>query len=322
MSIKKTSKKETNKARYSFRWSLLHPRHWSTWAGLLLFFIVTLMPMSVLDRLATRLGKFVAAKNKKRFNIASTNLALCFPEKSKAEIEQMTIEHFQVQFRSILHYYIIWWRPISLVRKKIVKSGFEQIEGYRQQGKNIIILLVHSVGLEFAGTAVSLDYDTIAPYKQVRNPVIDWMIANTRLRFSGEHSGKLFTRDDGFRPLIREVRKGRVLVYLADEDLGAKNSIFVPFYGVPKATLPVLGRLAKSCNAVVLPCVSCYMATDKNYAIKLLPAIKGLPSGDDKTDSINMNKAIESAINHCPVQYFWTLRYFQTRPEGEASVYD
>ncbi len=314
--------KETNKDRYRFRWSLLHPRHWLTWLGLLLFFIVTLLPLSVIDRLALYLGKWVATKNKKRYNIASTNLALCFPDKSKTEIEQMTLQHFQLQFRSILHYYIIWWRPISAVRKKIVKSGFEQIEDYRAQGKNIIILLVHSVGLEFAGTSVSLDYDTIAPYKKVRNPVIDWLIANSRLRFSGERSGKLFTREDGFRPLIREVRKGSVLVYLADEDLGEKNSIFVPFYGVPKATLPVLGRLAKSCNAVVLPCVSCYEAEDRQYAIKLLPAIEGLPSGDDEIDSVKMNEAIESAINQCPLQYFWTLRYFQTRPEGEVSVYD
>jgi lauroyl-KDO2-lipid IV(A) myristoyltransferase len=72
----------------------------------------------------------------------------------------------------------------------------------------------------------------------------------------------------------------------------------------------------------VLPCVSCYLPEKKSYSIKLLPKIENLPSGDDETDSVNMNKAIERAINHCPVQYLWTLRYFQTRPEGEVSVYD
>jgi lauroyl-KDO2-lipid IV(A) myristoyltransferase len=47
-----------------------------------------------------------------------------------------------------------------------------------------------------------------------------------------------------------------------------------------------------------------------------------LPSGDDERDSLRMNKAIETAIKQCPIQYLWTLRYFQTRPPGEASVYD
>ncbi len=314
--------KENNKERYRFRFALLHPRNWPTWIGLAAFFIVTLLPMSFADWLGCRLGEFAASKNKKRFNIAATNLSLCFPKKSAAEIEQMTIKHFQAQFRSVLHYHILWWRPIFMVRKKIVKTGFEQIEDCRKQGKNIIILLVHSVGLDFAVSAISMDHNTVGPYKKMRNPVIDWVMANARIRFGIKQGGKLFTREDGLRPLIREVRAGSVMIYLADEDLGEKNSIFVPFYGVPKATLSVLGRLAQTSKAVVLPCVSCYEPDNKHYAIKLLPKIEGLPSGDDETDSLAMNKAIESAIDQCPAQYFWTLRYFQTRPEGEASVYD
>ncbi len=316
------SAKGSNKDRGCFRLSLLHPRHWLSWSGLGLFFIITLLPLSLIDSLGCRLGKYAAAKNKKRFNIVKTNLSLCFPEKTAPEIEQMTIEHFQAQFRSVLHYFIFWWRPISIVRKKIHKTGFDQIEDCRKQGRNIIVLLVHSVGLDFAGAAISMDYEAVAPYKQLRNPVVDWVMANARLRFSRKHGGKIFTREDGLRPLIREVRKGKILIYLADEDLGEKNSIFVPFYGVSKATLPVLGRLAKSCNAVVLPCVSCYEPDNRRYAVKLLPEIEGLPSGDDGIDGLKMNEAIELAIEQCPIQYLWTLRYFQTRPEGEASFYD
>jgi len=155
----------------------------------------------------------------------------------------------------------------------------------------------------------------------MKNRVIDWLMAYGRSRFGRKHGGKLFTRDDGLRPLIRETRKGKVLIYLADEDLGPENSIFAPFYGVQKATIPVLGRLAKSCNAVVLPCVSCYEAKDQRYTITLLPEIEGLPSGGDEIDTLKMNQAIERAIEYCPVQYLWTLRYFQTRPPGENSVY-
>ncbi|VAW50952.1 hypothetical protein MNBD_GAMMA06-1625 [hydrothermal vent metagenome] len=318
--------KKTGKNKYRFRLLLLHPRNWLTWISLGLFFIITLLPLSLIDALSFRLGKLAASKNKKRFNIAVKNLALCFPKKTTQKIELMAMQHFQMQLRSVFHYFILWWRPVPVVQDIIIKIGFEKIEKYRQQEKNIIILLVHSVGLEFAGAAIAFDYDTVAPYKKMRNPVINWMVANSRLRFSksynGKHGGKLFTREDGLRPLIREARAGKILVYLADEDLGEKHSIFAPFYGVQKATLPVLGRLAKLCDAVVLPCVSCYDSTSKKYQVKLLPAIQGLPSGNDETDSLKMNEAIESAVNQCPVQYFWTLRYFQTRPEGEKSVYE
>ena len=316
------SVKSSNQDRYRFRIALLHPRYWLTWLGLGLLFIVTLLPLSMVDWLGCRLGTYAARKNKKRFNIAKTNLSLCFPEKSNAEIELLVREHFQSQFRSLLHYAISWWRPVSMVRKKIHTTGFEQIIRYQQQGKNIIVLLTHNVGLDFAAASISMDYVANAPYKAMRNAVIDWKMANGRLRFGARFGSKLFTRDDGLKPLIRETRAGKILIYLADEDLGAKGSIFAPFYGVPKATIPVLGRLAKSCNAVVLPCVSCYQAEQRRYEVKLLPKIEDLPSGNDEADSAFMNKAIEQAINQCPVQYLWTLRYFQTRPEGEASVYE
>ena len=308
--------------RYRFRVTFLHPRYWLTWFGLFVFFMVTLLPMSFTDWLACRLGSFVSRKNRKRFNIVKNNLTLCFPEKSEVEIEDMVDEHFQVQYRSLIHYYLLWWRPASVVRKKLSITGFEKVSQYQSQGKKVIIMLVHSVGLEFAVAAIAFQFELNGPFKSMKNPVIDWLVASGRMRFGEKFGVQLFTREDGLRPLIRETRAGKVLVYLADEDLGRKNSIFVPFFGVQKATIPVLGRLAKACDAVVLPCVSCYDAENRRYSVTLLPAINGVPSGDDEKDALAMNQSIEQVIDFCPVQYLWALRYFKTRPTGEASIYE
>lgn len=316
------SVKESNVHLYRFRMELLHPKHWLTWMGMGVYFIFTLLPMPVIDRAACRLGEFAADRNKKRFNIAKTNLSLCFPEKSEDEIEAMVLEHFRVQLRSAMHLFIVWWWPVFMVRRKIVRQGFEQIDHFKNQGKQIIVLLCHSVGLDFAVAAVSMDYNTSGPYKPMRNKVIDFLFTHARTRFGARFGGKLFTREDGLRPLIRETRAGKVLVYLADEDLGMKNSIFAPFFGVSKATIPVLGRMASSCNAVVLPCVSCYDPKIRKYRINMLPALEDFPSGDDRVDATAMNRAIETCVLECPEQYLWTFRYFQTRPEGEAPVYE
>ena len=314
--------KDSNQDRYRFRLSFLQPRYWLTWLGLCVFLFFSLLPMPILDWLGSRLGSIAARSNKKRFNIVSTNLSLCFPEKSSGEIEEMVEANFQAQFRSLVHYCILWWKPTSLVRNRIHKSGFEQLVQYKEQGKQVIILLLHNVGLEFAIAGISMDYPSIGPYKPIRNPVLNWLIAKGRLRPGRATGAKIFTREDGLRPLIRETRAGKILVYLADEDLGADRSVFVPFFGVAKATVPVLGRLATSCNAVVLPCVCCYQRKSRQYEVTLLPEIKNLPSGDDERDSLSMNQAIERAIEQCPVEYLWSLRYFKTRPPGEPSVYD
>ena len=177
---------------------------------------------------------------------------------------------------------------------------------------------MHSVGLEFAVTALSMHVAAGGPYKAMRNEVIDWLVARGRKRFGT----RTITREAGFRPLIKDTRAGRVLIYLADEDLGEDVSVFAPFFGVQKATVPVLGRLAKSCDAIVLPCVSCYDEKRHKYVVKLLSPIEDFPQGDDIADATAMNNAVEIAVRQCVVQYFWTLRFFQTRPAGEVSVYE
>ena len=209
-----------------------------------------------------------------------------------------------------------------MVRKRIVREGFEQIDRYKDQGKQVIVLLCHSVGLDFAVAAITMDYNASGPYKPMRNEVVDFLFTHARTRFGARYGGRLFTRDDGLRPLIKETRAGKVLIYLADEDLGKERSVFAPFFGVSKATIPVLGRMAKACNAVGLPCVSCYDAKLKKYRVKLFPAIEDFPGGDDVVDATAMNIAIEQTVLECPEQYLWTFRYFQTRPEGEAPVYE
>ena len=316
------SVKESNVHLYRFRAGLLHPRHWPTWLGLAVYFLFTLLPMRVLDSTGGRLGEYVARKNRKRFKIATTNLSLCFPEKDDQQIGHMVLANFRAQLRSAMHLFIVWWWPVFMVRRKIVREGFEQIDHCRTRGKQVIILLCHSVGLDFAVAAVTMDHNASGPYKPMRNEVIDFMFARSRMRFGSRFGGKLFKREDGLRPLIRETRAGKVLSYLADEDLGLENSVFVPFFGVPKATIPVLGRMARACNAAVLPCVSCYDPEVRKYRVRIFPALEDFPSGDDVVDSAAMNRAIEQAVLECPEQYLWTFRYFQTRPKGEPPVYE
>jgi len=107
----------------------------------------------------------------------------------------------------------------------------------------------------------------------------------------------------------------------ADEDLGADTSVFAPLFGVPKATIPVLSRLAKQCDAAVVPCIACYDETERCYVTRLLDLDEDFTAYDDAQSALRMNAAIELTVQQCLAQYFWTLRLFKTRPEGEEPVY-
>jgi lauroyl/myristoyl acyltransferase len=301
----------------AFRLALLHPRYWADWLVIGILFIIAWLPDFVTALLSHVIGGYVSPNNKKRRHLATVNLRLCYPEKSETEINAMLRTHFIEHIRALLTYSRLWFYPQFLLRRKLLVEGFEQIDSYRDQKRNIIILLSHSVGLDVAIASISMRYGANGPYKHARHPVFDWLIANRRIRYGGT----IFPREDGLRPILRATRMGNPLVYLADEDLGNERSIFAPLFGVQKATVPVLGRLAKSCDAVVIPCICCYDQQQKRYKTTLLPPIDNM-SGDDAGDTLAMNQAIEKTIALCPAQYYWSFRLFKTRPPGEASYYE
>jgi len=52
-------------------------------------------------------------------------------------------------------------------------------------------------------------------------------------------------------------------------DLGPVNSIFVPFFGVPTATIPMVSRLARVAGAKVVMAVT--EMTDDGYILHIEP---------------------------------------------------
>ncbi|MCW9012566.1 MAG: lipid A biosynthesis acyltransferase [Gammaproteobacteria bacterium] len=295
----------------------LKPQYWSTWFFLVLSYLIFLLPNKLVDLLGNCLGDLLRKINKKRLAIAYKNLDLCYPEMSENERQFFLKNHFRAQMRSILHYGFILWGSKKSLQKRIEFQGQENIDAAIAAGHNVIVMTIHSVGLEAAVSALGRAYSVSGPFKSMKNPVADWIVARARSKFGT----LIYTREAGLRPIIKDVRSGCVMCYLPDEDLGKERSIFVPLFDVPKATIPVLGRLAKSCRAKVFPCVSCYDTAQAKYQVHILPPLDNFPLGDDQLDTQTMNQAIEQLINICPEQYFWTLRLFKTRPEGEQRFY-
>ncbi len=69
----------------SFNRSLLHPRYWLTWLGIIVLYLLVLLPYPVIYRLGTALGRLSMSVLKRRARIADRNLQLCFPNMSEAE---------------------------------------------------------------------------------------------------------------------------------------------------------------------------------------------------------------------------------------------
>jgi len=101
--------------------------------------------------------------------------------------------------------------------------------------------------------------------------------------------------------------------------LGARDSVFVPLFGVTAATVTSLPRLAKAAGVPVVPWV-CRLVPG-GYELQVLPPWEHYPSGDDLQDARRMNAELEACIRAMPGQYHWLHRRFKTRPAGEPPLY-
>ena len=155
-------------------------------------------------------------------------------------------------------------------------------------------------------------------YQAQSNPVFDAAVRKGRQRFGGS---ELFTRRDSAKPLIRAIRQqGLGFFNLPDMDFGIKDAAFVPFFGVPAATLLAPSRMARLLGMTVQPVVA-EMRASGGWRVRFLPPLAAWPTDDAEADTLRMNQWIEGEVRRNPAQYFWVHKRFKTRPAGEAPVY-
>ena len=74
-------------------------------------------------------------------------------------------------------------------------------------------------------------------------------------------------------------------------------------------------------HAAVLPAVTVLDEETGCYQFEVQPALEDFPVSDELENMKKMNQLIEQLILKAPDQYMWSLRLFQTRPDGAPSPY-
>jgi KDO2-lipid IV(A) lauroyltransferase len=158
----------------------------------------------------------------------------------------------------------------------------------------------------------------VSIYSRQKNAYVNRLLERYRTRF---HPVTLLSRQDGIRGAIREMQRGLPFYYLPDQDYGPRDSVFVPFFGVPAATITGLARVARLAGAAVVPVVTRMLPGGAGYEVRLYPAWEDFPTDDPVADARRMNAFIEDRVREMPEQYNWVHKRFKTRPPGDAKFY-
>jgi lauroyl-KDO2-lipid IV(A) myristoyltransferase len=303
-----------------------HPKYWGTWSLLSLLFIFSYCPVRLRDRFAATVANFIYSKKflNKRKKIAFTNLSLCFPEYTEEDKDLLMRKNIKALAQITLSLGELFWRSQEHILNRTNITGEHYITDAEKQGKSIIFLGPHCYGVDFAGVAGinARGYPLSSMFNDYKNPIFDWFVTNYRTRFThAMGKGTLYHRSEGLKPVIKSLRDKVHFYYLPDEDHGRSESIFTEFFATQKATLPIIGRLAKLGRAVVIPFYTSYNDKTAKYDITFHAPIEGIPSSDELTDTQLMNQAIEKLIDEDRSQYMWTLKLLKTRPTVGEKIY-
>lgn len=285
--------------------------------GIFILWLLHFLPLSVLAGIGNALGLLLYTVAGERRRVADINLRLCFPEMSEAERAALVKRTFQSFARSFIERSLLWWASAERIQGYIRVEGLEHYTHAQAQGQ-VILLAPHFVALDVGGSWLIQHVDLVSVYSNQKNKLFHEMLLRGRSRFGNQ---KLYARQQGLRPVIKAMREQRPFYYLPDQDLSIKDGVFVPFFGVPAATLTTVPRLAEMTGAKVVPCISKMLPGGQGYEVRFYPAWEDYPTGDAIADTRRMNAFIEDRVREMPEQYFWLHKRFKTRPEGEERFY-
>ncbi len=250
-----------------------------------------------------------------RRHVTLANLRACFPQMAETERKRLGRRTFRSLARAALDHSVLWNADRATIERYIRVEGEHHL--LDPANRPVVVIAPHFVGLDAGGVRANTLVRGASIYSRQKNPVWDEWLLKARKRFSDP---VLIPRQGiDMRGVIRAVRDGFPLYYLPDMDLGPANSIFVPFFGVPTATIPMVSRIARMTGAKVMMAVT--EMTNEGYVLHFEKPWQDFPGLSVEDDTARMNRELERWVLRMPEQYFWTHKRFKTRPDGEPSIY-
>jgi KDO2-lipid IV(A) lauroyltransferase len=277
------------------------------------------LPLSVQAMLGDGLGRALHFLGRGRRRVARRNVQLCLPELGAAERRALVRQHFRWLGHSMVERALLWYASPERLRRLIHVEG--DVKLAERSARPVMWLVPHFVALDAAGSATQLfqSRPVGSIYQAQSSPVFDAAIRAGRTRFG---QGAIFARADTALPLVRAIRRGHAFFNLPDMDFGLKDAAFVPFFGVPAATLLAPSKMARALDMIVQPVLAEMLPSGRGYRVRFLEAWTDWPTDDPEADTLRLNQWIETQVRASPAQYLWVHKRLKTRPPGEPSLYD
>jgi KDO2-lipid IV(A) lauroyltransferase len=254
-----------------------------------------------------------------RGRVVRDNLARAFPELSPKERRRLRSRYYVHLGRWAIESLRVGWSSEAVTALDFTVEGQEHADALiaaRDAGEGgFIVVSGHMGSWETMGVLVAEQVPLSAIAKPLHNEYLNDHISRSR---AGAKLQIIFTLRVKVREISERIRKGEVVVFVADQD-ERQFGTFVNFMGQPTSTARGPAMMALRTGRPILPCYT-YRLKGHRHQIVIFPPIWPPDSPEVVDQAVQamtqeFTERLESIVRLRPEQYFWIHRRWKTRPE-------
>jgi len=283
---------------------------------LLVIGFIKLLPFPLAVRFGGFLGSLAYKIDKRHQGITRDNLRSSFKDKPPEEIERIALAVFRN-----FGYSIIEFIRSGRYGKKPLEHFFDirNYESYQRaldKKRGLLLLTGHCGSWELLAMAQSIRKPPIGIVaRPLDNPYLEGAVSGVRTRYGNYLIGK----SGGMKDILRALSQNSAVGILLDQNVTAREGVFVDFFGRPACTNKGLALIAARTKSPVVPAFIRRVGIDR-HVIHIGEEIPLIETGDKEADIIAntqaYTRAIEDFIREYPDQWFWMHRRWKSKPEG------
>jgi len=292
------------------------PKHWPTWLGFALLWLLSRLPYDTQLLLGRQLGKLAWIALPSRRQVTEKNLALSLPELSPDERTQLARKVYSHVGMSIAEGASLWFRPVSFFEDRFTLEGHEHLDKALALNKGVILLQAHFSLLEMNAAILGPRYPVSAVFDPPKNQLFSLFLIDRRERFL-----QALIDNRQMRQMVRKLKQGEIVWYSPDQSVARSHGgIEARFFGQPVLSTAGTNRIASMTNASILPLLPTRHDNGKRYTLRIGPPVN-INTKDDQAATQAVNDLFEAQVKEQPEQYFWMHKRFKPPTDQYPNPY-
>jgi len=265
-------------------------------------------------RLAAFLGDLWYRLDRRHREVVRRNLEFAYgPELTPRERERIARAVFANFLRFAWELAELLLLPLSLIKRRVVFLGVENMEAALARGKGVISIAAHAGNWEYTVLGYGLQFGAVAVVaRELAHP-----LAHRLARRLRERGGNwMVNKQRALRDILAHLQRNRIVGIVIDQNTSSKEGLLVDFFGRPARTTPVAALLARHREVPVVPSLSRRLA-DGRHLLVFFPAIPMVKTDDPEADIQRhlqeQNRIIEAWVRAEPSQWLWLHRRWKNQ---------